>query len=320
MYIAGGKFGSSRLHFPLDQANVAGGVAQREFIESGGAAGKRRHLECCYAAHGSIEPRGLFGMAVPRIVLFRYRVGQNGGMHYPDSSRVPQVTKTLERVLSKAGLGSRSEARSWIHARRVKVNGRTIENPDLWVDLKRDRILFDDKPLTSAQKRYVLLYKPKGYITTYQDPEKRSTVYDLIQDVGSWIAPVGRLDLDTSGLLLLTNDTAFAERMTNPDFHVPKTYLIKASTLLSDKQIDKLRTGVDLSDGPTRPAQVQRLRDSAKYTHLEMTITEGRNRQVRRMLEAVDSKVLELVRVGIGKVRIGKLKIGTWREMEIREI
>lgn len=231
-----------------------------------------------------------------------------------------EITKTLERVLSKAGLGSRSEARSWIHARRVKVNGRIVENPDHWVDLKRDKILFDGKPLASAEKRYILLYKPKGYITTYGDPEKRPTVYDLISDVGAWVAPVGRLDLDTSGLLMMTNDTAFAERMTNPDFHVPKTYQIKASTLLSDAQIDRLRRGVDLSDGPTRPAQVKRLRDSAKYTHLEMTISEGRNRQVRRMLEAVDSKVLELVRVAIGEVRIGDLVIGQWRVLEPREI
>jgi pseudouridine synthase len=236
---------------------------------------------------------------------------------------VPQsiiVTKTLERVLSKAGLGSRSQARSWIHARRVKVNGRIVENPDHWITLERDKILFDDKPITAADKRYILLYKPKGYITTYGDPEKRPTVYDLIPDVDAWVAPVGRLDLDTSGLLILTNDTAFAERMTNPDFHIPKTYQIKASTLLTDGQIERLRAGVELSDGPTRPAQVKRLRDSAKYTHLEMTITEGRNRQVRRMLEAVDSKVLELVRIGIGKLRIGDLPIGKWREINPREL
>jgi pseudouridine synthase len=236
---------------------------------------------------------------------------------------VPQsiiVTKTLERVLSKAGLGSRSQARSWIHARRVKVNGRIVENPDHWITLERDKILFDNKPITAADKRYILLYKPKGYITTYGDPEKRPTVYDLIPDVDAWVAPVGRLDLDTSGLLILTNDTAFAERMTNPDFHVPKTYQIKASTLLTDGQIERLRAGVELSDGPTRPAQVKRLRDSAKYTHLEMTITEGRNRQVRRMLEAVDSKVLELVRIGVGKLRIGDLPIGKWREINPREL
>ncbi len=227
--------------------------------------------------------------------------------------------KTLERVLSKAGLGSRKDARAWIHERRVKVNGRTVENPDHWVHQDRDRISFDGRPLQSADKRYVLLYKPKGYLTTYKDPENRPTVYDLIGDVGVWVSPVGRLDLDTSGLLILTNDTEFAERTTNPDFHVPKTYLIKSSTRLSEEQLENLRTGVKLSDGPTRPATVKRIRDSGKYTHLELTITEGRNRQVRRMLEAVDSKVLKLVRVAIGGVQIGDLQVGKWREVSPKE-
>jgi 16S rRNA U516 pseudouridylate synthase RsuA-like enzyme len=144
-------------------------------------------------------------------------------------------SKTLERILSRAGLGSRTQARSWIHERRVKVNGRIIENPDHWVNPTQDRVLFDGKPLQAAAKRYVLLYKPKGYLTTYKDPENRPTVYDLVGDLGVWVSPVGRLDLDTSGLLILTNDTEFAERMTNPDFHIPKTYLIKASTRLSDE-------------------------------------------------------------------------------------
>jgi pseudouridine synthase len=142
-------------------------------------------------------------------------------------------------------------------------------------------------------------------------------VYDLIGDIEEWLAPVGRLDLDSSGLLILSNDNDFADRLTNPDFHVPKTYQVKASTLLSDAQIERLRNGVELSDGRTRPAIVNRLRDSGKYTHLEITITEGRNRQVRRMLEAVDSKVLELVRTGIGRLRIGNLTVGKW--VEIRE-
>lgn len=241
----------------------------------------------------------------------------------PEKRRKPspsRPTKTLERVFSKFGLGSRTDARSWIHARRVQVNGRVVENPDHWVDPQRDRILFDGRALESAEKRYFLLYKPKGYITTYQDPENRPTVYGLIADVGTWVAPVGRLDLDTSGLLILTNDNDFAERLTNPDSHIPKTYQIKASTRLTDEQIERLRRGVELSDGPTRPAVVARLRDTGNYTHLEMTITEGRNRQVRRMLEAVDSKVLKLVRVGIGRVRIGDLPIGKWREMNPKEL
>ena len=220
--------------------------------------------------------------------------------------------KTLERVLSKAGLGSRTQARSWIHAGRVKVNGRVTENPDQWLELGRDKITFDGKPLTASAPVYVLLYKPKGFITTFKDPEGRPTVYDLLAGVETFVSPVGRLDLDTSGLLLLTNDTQFAERLTNPEFHVPKTYLVKAATLLTDEQLERLRQGVELSDGPTRPAKVTRVRDGAK-SFVEITITEGRNRQVRRMLEAVDSRVLKLVRIRIGTLAIGGLAIGKYR-------
>jgi pseudouridine synthase len=200
------------------------------------------------------------------------------------------------------------------------VNGETIRNPDHWVDPQRDRIAVDGKALRSVAKAYILLYKPKGYLTTRQDPEGRPTVYDLTGDVGTWLSPVGRLDLDTSGLLLLTNDTDFAERIANPQHKTPKTYQLKAATLLSDEQIDRLRRGMELSDGPTRPAEVKRLRDSGKRTFLEMTITEGRNRQVRRMIDALGSRVLKLVRVAIGPVRIGDLPIGKWRHLTEAEV
>ena len=228
--------------------------------------------------------------------------------------------KTLERVISKAGLGSRTDARSWIASGRIFVNGKRVQNADHWVDLDRDRISIDGKPLRAAAKTYILLYKPKGYLTTWKDPQGRPTVYDLIGDAGTWLSPVGRLDLDTSGLLLMTNDNAFAERITNPDHKVPKTYQIKASTLLTEEQLESLRQGVALNDGLTRPAAVKRLRDGPKHTFLEMTITEGRNRQVRRMLEAVDSKVSKLVRTAIGPIRIGELPVGKWRQLTPAEL
>lgn len=218
-------------------------------------------------------------------------------------------------MISKAGLGSRTQARSWIHAGRVKVNGRVIENPDHWIDFDRDRVLFDDKPLQIRKRVYILLHKPAGYITTFKDPEKRPTVYDLIAGVDTFVSPVGRLDLDTSGLLILTNDTQFAERLTNPDHKVPKTYLVKCADVLPDAAVEQLRRGVVLSDGPTRPAQVRRIRDA----EIEIRITEGRNRQVRRMIEAVGSKVLELVRTHIGPIDAGDLKAGEWRELRAEE-
>lgn len=218
-------------------------------------------------------------------------------------------------MLSKAGLGSRTEARSWIGAGRVRVNGRATQNPDQWIDLDRDHVLFDGKPLENAEKLYLLLYKPKGYITSYKDPDGRPTVYDLLEGLDTWVFPVGRLDLDSSGLLVMTNDSGFAELLTNPHYKVAKTYQVKCSTRVTNEQIDKLRAGVELDDGPTRPAEVIRLRDSEKYSHLEIRITEGRNRQVRRMVEAIESKVLKLVRVAIGPVRIGTLEVGKWREL-----
>ncbi len=150
---------------------------------------------------------------------------------------------------------------------------------------------------------YILLYKPTGYITTFKDPDGRPVqYYDLIKDIDSFLSAVGRLDLDTSGLLILTNDTQFAERLTNPDHKVPKTYLVKCTGPISDQSLDFLREGVELSDGPTKAAEVRRVRDSGKYTHLEIRITEGRNRQVRRMIEAIGSKVMKLVRTAIGPI------------------
>jgi 23S rRNA pseudouridine2605 synthase len=239
-------------------------------------------------------------------------------MHRRDQG--PRPLKTLERVLSKAGLGSRTEARKWIAAGRVSVNGKAIRTPDHWVDLERDRVALDGRPVRDSKKVYLLLYKPKGYLTTYKDPEGRPTVYDLISDAGEWVFPVGRLDLDTSGLLLMTNDSEFAERIANPSYKVPKTYLVKAATRLDDDQIEKLRQGITLSDGVTKPASVTRLRESGGKTFFEITITEGRNRQVRRMVEALGSKVLKLVRTAIGPIAIGGLEIGKWRKLTAAEV
>jgi len=224
--------------------------------------------------------------------------------------------KTLERVISKAGLGSRTEARSWIGARRVEINGRVVQDPDAWVDLERDRVTLDGNPVKAAERVYLLLYKPAGYLTTYRDPEGRPTIYDLLPERERYLFPVGRLDLDTSGLLILTNDTQFAERLTNPDYHVPKTYVVKASRPLGDDDLDRLRNGIELRDGPTRPARVTRVRGNT----FEITITEGRNRQVRRMVEALDAKVLKLVRTAIGPIGIGELEVGKVRELTADEV
>jgi len=262
-------------------------------------------------------PRGAFG---------RYTVsaGSPGSMLtlaiVAQRTNRTRAEKTLDRVLSKVGVGSRTEARRWIAERRVAVNGRVVTDPEHWIDPERDEVALNGEPLRAAPKVYLLLYKPKGYLTTYRDPQGRKTVYDLLPEPDRYLFPVGRLDLDTSGLLVMTNDSAFAEALTNPDSKVPKTYLVKASKLLTDEQLERLRVGVTLKDGPTRPAVVTRLRDAGGRKVFEITITEGRNRQVRRMVEALDAKVLKLVRVAIGGLRIGDLPIGAVRPLLAEEV
>ena len=230
------------------------------------------------------------------------------------------MKKTLDRVISQAGVGSRTEARQWVAAGRVAVNGAVIKTPDHWVDPERDRVTLDSKPVVQAERVYVLLYKPKGYVTTYKDPDGRPTVYDLVREVGQFVGTAGRLDLDTSGLLLLTNDHSLADRITDPVSHVEKEYLVKASHVLSEEQLDQLRKGLTLDDGPTRPARVTRLRDSGKYTHFTIAITEGRNRQVRRMVEAIGSHVLKLVRTRLGPLTLEGLTIGGYRSLTTAEV
>jgi 23S rRNA pseudouridine2605 synthase len=237
------------------------------------------------------------------------------------ASRPPKkkrVLKTLDRILSKSGVASRTDARKWIAAGRVQVNGELIQTPDKWVDPERDRVTLDGRPLVAAEKVYLLLYKPKGYLTTYRDPEGRPTVYDLLHGAEEWVSPVGRLDQETSGLLILTNDTDFANFITSPESKVPKTYLVKTSTPLSDHDLDQLRHGLALSDGPTRPAIVRRIPETRST--IEITITEGRNRQVRRMVDALSNKVRKLVRIAIGPVRIDNLEIGKSRPLSAREV
>jgi len=232
--------------------------------------------------------------------------------------------RTLDRFLSRAGVLSRAQAAAAVRAGRVAVNGAVARDPACWVDPARDAVTLDNARVRPAARRWLLLHKPKDCVTTRSDERGRRTVYDLLgaaaQGEAGWLAPVGRLDRDTSGLLLLTNDHDLADALLDPARHVPKTYRVKATTRLDDAQLAALERGVELDDGRTRPARARRLRDTAARTLLELVLREGRNRQVRRMLAAVGSGVLELKRTAIGPLELGDLPSGRWRELGPDEV
>lgn len=231
----------------------------------------------------------------------------------------------LARWLSKAGLCSRTDAAEWVREGRVRVDGEVVRDPTLAVHLARSRIEVDGRALSNPElgprhRRVLMLHKPRGYVTTWRDPDGSPTVYDLLEGVDQWLAPVGRLDKDTSGLLLFTNDPVFAAALTDPKTHVPKTYRVEATPRVDRAKQAELARGVELDDGPTRPAKVQHVKDRGPATVLDLTLTEGRNRQVRRMLRAVGCKVSKLSRVALGGLALGDLERGRWRWLEAREI
>ena len=228
---------------------------------------------------------------------------------------------TLDRVLSRFGIASRTASLEFIRAGRLKVNGKVERDPERWVWPERDRVELDGKRLRSVPRIYLLLYKPKGVITSHGDPGGRKTIYDLLGASGRWVAPVGRLDKGTSGLLLLTNDTEFGHAVMSPESEVPKTYRAKLNALASDEAIAQLARGVEMKRGDRAlPLSGRRLEDRGKYTWLEIVLTEGKNREVRRMVEAVGFKVLKLVRTRIGPLTLEGLEVGKYRPLTQREI
>jgi 23S rRNA pseudouridine2605 synthase len=212
----------------------------------------------------------------------------------------------------------------------VRVNGAVERTPSRRIDPGRDRVVVDGRRVGDLTPRVVLAFhKPRGVVTTRADPAGRPTVYDALGDVGRWVFPVGRLDRETSGLLVLTNDHRLGERLTSPDHHVPKTYHARVAGVPDGEALRALREGLTLNDGKmTRPAKVRVLGtnrgsswpEGQGSTWLEIVLTEGRNRQVRRMGAAVGHEVLELLRVRIGRLDLGDLGSGEWRELGPDEI
>lgn len=224
---------------------------------------------------------------------------------------------TLDRVLSKAGIASRTTTREWIQEGRVKVNGRVIRDPDHWVQSAGDVVHLDGLRVREEKKIYIALNKPTGVVTSFGDNRNRPTVYDHLKGLERWVFPVGRLDMDTSGLLILTNDTEFGEALLRPESKVPKTYYAKVSGVLTLDEYFHLACGIEIGRGESSGrAVVREIRSSDKYTWLELTITEGKNRQVRRMCEAIAHPVLKLVRIRIGQFELGDLPTGEFKRLQ----
>ncbi|MDZ7266312.1 MAG: rRNA pseudouridine synthase [candidate division KSB1 bacterium] len=241
----------------------------------------------------------------------------------------------LVRALSKLGVCSRQEARRAIRAGRVQVNGKTARNTLYWITLGEDQIVFDGQPLTTAQPlRYYMLHKPPGYVTTRRDSFGRPTVFDLMPmaqpglgnsssdrpDGRAWLFPVGRLDYDSEGLLLFTNDGPLADAIASPTSRVEKVYRVLLHRVPPAAELRRLEEGILLDGHLTLPAKVEPDPDSQEGRWLRITIHEGKNRQVRRMFAAVGSRVLRLQRIRIGPLTLGNLSAGEWRELTTAEV
>jgi 23S rRNA pseudouridine2605 synthase len=226
----------------------------------------------------------------------------------------------LARALSKLGYGSRSNASGLIRAGRVRLNGVIRRDPEHSVHLEKDRIEVDGKRVAAAAKVYLLLNKPRGVLTTASDEKGRETVYGLLDPSLPWVAPVGRLDKASEGLLLLTNDSEWAASVVDPKTHLDKTYHVQIHSVANAALVEAVVKGMRTQDGDVlRAKQAGILRGGERNTWLEIVLDEGKNRQIRRMFEGLGIEVLRLVRVGIGPLVLGKLAKGCFRALTAEE-
>ncbi|MBX6378762.1 MAG: rRNA pseudouridine synthase, partial [Clostridia bacterium] len=237
-----------------------------------------------------------------------------------DRERERPAGERLQRFLARCGAASRRRAEELIVAGRVSVNGRVVRELGTKVDPQRDDVRLDGRRLRPEPPVYLLLHKPRGVLTTLRDPQGRPTVAELVRDVGARVFPVGRLDWDSSGLLLMTNDGELAARLMHPRYGVTKVYRVTVTGLVADADLERLRRGVRLQEGTVRPVAVRVLGRRGGETLLEVTLREGRYREVRRLLAALGYEVRELVRVQEGPIRLGELTPGSVRPLTDGEI
>ncbi len=230
----------------------------------------------------------------------------------------------LQKYLAENGVASRRKCEEYILEGRIKVNNKIVDTLGTKIIPNKDIIEFDGKPIENNKKEkvYILLNKPIGYVTTAKDQFGRDTVLDLIKGIKTRIVPVGRLDMYTSGALILTNDGEFVNIITHPSNEVEKTYTVTLKGIVTKEEVQKLENGVEIEDYKTKPARVKILKTDLEknISRLEIKIHEGKNRQVRKMCEAIDKKVLALHRSQIGKIGVKDLKIGTWRYLNQKEV
>jgi 23S rRNA pseudouridine2605 synthase len=226
----------------------------------------------------------------------------------------------LQKILANAGVASRRKAEELITEGRVTVNGKTITELGAKAG-PRDEVAVDGVPAGRAprKKKYVMLHKPEGVVTTTADEFDRPTVMDYAPD-GKRLFPVGRLDFESSGLIFLTNDGDWANRLTHPSHEIPKTYIAEIKGEPTEKELQKFRDGIKIDGRKTAPAEIDILRGKSKNTRVRITIREGRNRQVRKMCDAIGHSVISLKRVSVGDVRLGDLAAGRWRYLTEGEV
>ncbi|MFA4982384.1 MAG: pseudouridine synthase [Candidatus Omnitrophota bacterium] len=223
--------------------------------------------------------------------------------------------RNLIRSLSKSGVCSRKQALGLVKGGKVAVNGRIVLDPGKNI-MERDLISVDGEAVCVRKKRYILLYKPVGYVTTRNDELGRPTVYEFLKDVKEWVFPVGRLDKDSEGLLIFTNDTRFGDRLTDPKYRVPRTYKVTVKGVIEQDDISRLGNGIEIGHGETaKPSKVVIISRDKTSTQLEITLVEGKNREIRRMFECLKKPVLQLIRTRFGPYGIGSTQPGKWREI-----
>ena len=220
----------------------------------------------------------------------------------------------LQKIIAQAGLASRREAEMMILAGRVSVNDQVSRKLGTKADIGKDEIRLDGMLIyTESEKIYIVLNKPRGYVTTLHDPQQRPIVMDLLRDVSTRVFPVGRLDYDSQGMLLITNDGDFAQRLLHPRFRIPKVYRVKIKGRLSRREFNALNKGLELEDGKFLPEDISETKVNKKSSWLLMTISQGKNRIIRRALASIGHDVAELIRIRIGGMEIGNLRAGQYR-------